>query len=156
MDIDEWRNGRKVWAPVIGRLLLGFGEIEWCLMVCLGPLNDHEGRERWRTADFKKKASEAIRVLSEKHEEHRASKRAVRLINESIKLAACRNLVAHNQLNIGAYPEGHDLKFRLVIASLRDGKKYITFSELTELAEAAENVASELHDTVNAIWSDRE
>ena len=153
---DEWTQGRQVWAPVIGRLLLAFGEIEYCLMICLGPLDDRQNWGKLLTPEFKEKASKSIRVLEDKHKHAApaASTKAIRLLNESIKLAEYRNLVAHNPLNIGAYTENSedDIRFRLVIGSLRNPEKLITLAELQEVTEAAESVAAELHDIIHYLW----
>lgn len=153
MDIQEWRRGRQLWAPVIGRLLLSFGEIEYCLMIILGPLNGHQAWERLKASEFKKKASEAIRVLDNNYLGHRAHKQTVSLLNESMKLATYRNLVAHNPLNIGPFQQDGKINFRLVIISLRNHEKHVVFSELNEAADSSEYVASQLHELVHELWT---
>jgi hypothetical protein len=153
MDIQEWRQGRQIWAPVIGRLLLAFGEIEYCLMIILGPLGGHQAWERLKNSEFKKKISESIRVLDDNYVGHRAHKQTVRLLNESIKLATYRNLVAHNPLNVGPFSQDGEIYFRLVIVSLKNHEKYVAFSELNEVAESSEYVALQLHELVHELWT---
>jgi len=157
MNIEEWKHGRQLWAPVIGRLLLAFGEIEYCLIICLGPLDGHHALDKLKASDFKKKASESLRVLSINHSARPGAKRAIQLLNQAIKLAEYRNLVAHNPLTIGAYTdEMGDIQFRLVVSSLRNHKKSIALSDLQEVAEATECVAAELHNTIYDLWTQRE
>lgn len=153
MDIEEWKQGRKVWAPIIGHLLLAFGEIEYCLMICLGPLDSHMTWSKVKDAGYKRKVSEAIRVLSEKHPDHIGAKNAIQLLNDSLNLVKVRNLVAHNPLNVAAYtaPDG-DVQFRLAVGSLKNHENGIIFQELEDAALQAEALAAELHDVIHDIW----
>lgn len=157
MDIEEWNNGREKWAPLIGRLILAFGEVEYCFMVCLGPLDSHEGWPSLKHAKFKKKANKSIEVLTKKYSKFPESKRAIYLINEAVKRAKARNLVAHNPLNIAPYNDSNNnIEFHLIIGSLRNHQVHIAEAELTNIMEEIEQIASELHDIVNRIWTERD
>jgi len=157
VDIDEWNNGREKWAPLMGRLILAFGEIEYCFMVCLAPLNSHEGWEKLKHADFKTKASKSIAVLSSKYKRYPECKQAIYLINESIKRVKVRNLVAHNPLNIAPFNDvDGNIEFQLVIGSLRNHEIHINEKELTNTMKEIEEIATELHNIVNRIWTERE
>ena len=72
-------------------------------------------------------------------------KKVSRILNETIKLAHSRNLVAHNPLYLDVYSDAEgDFKNTLSIRSLRDMEKHISLDSLTSLAEKAMRLESEL------------
>ncbi len=153
MNADEWNTGREKWAPLIGRLVLAFGEVEYCFMVCLGPLASHEYWPELKHSEFNKKAATSVQVLHN-YDRYPESKRAMFLINEAVKRAKVRNLVAHNPLNI--VPNNDLSDFHLAIGSLRNHEIHISEQELRTAMEEIEQIAAELHNIVNYIWTERE
>ena len=82
------------------------------------------------------------------------SKRAISLINDAIKLAAYRNLVAHNPLNLNMFEaENGEYESRSVIRSLRNDEHYIDYETMIEVTSATQDVAGELYDITQHLWA---
>jgi hypothetical protein len=149
----NWREEQQKWIEPIGRLMIAFGRMEYSLRVCLLHLKDHQHWNNFKNKEFKAKASGSIKVLESVSEIHPPAQRAISLLNDAIRLAKYRNLIAHNPLSLDMFEDqSGDYKTRTAIRSLRDNETTIDYETLLDVVEAAELIEDELYVYTQHLW----
>jgi len=145
MNDKDHEKEKEHWASLIGRLMLAFGNIEFQLCRCLVEIPEVSRHEELINHDFKKRATQAIKEIENAKLDKANSKKLINLLNECIKLAKKRNLIAHNPFNLSFYDTKDGLGFRLEIVSLRNNDIFLEIGELESLVNKAEKYADELY-----------
>jgi hypothetical protein len=134
------------WALQVGRFVMAFGEIEWMVCQTLVHIPTENLYEKLRKenprAEFNVLAKKAIECSQARGLLPELCRALVRSLNEAIKLAEHRNLVAHNPMHFSMYTDEHErqIGFRMEIVSLRNQDKSVTLEELARLAADAERL----------------
>jgi len=99
-----------------------------------------------KTQDFKVKANAAIKQVQTSCSNENTKRQLVHALNEAIKLAVDRNMVAHNPLHLGMYTsDAGGIDFRLEVFSLRDSSIVMSLDKLSQIANTANELAGALH-----------
>jgi hypothetical protein len=144
-----------LWAQLVGRFVLAFGEIEWGVCQALVRVPERNQFPAMKRCEFKVRATAAIKHTNDRVQDDAVRRALVRAINEGIKLADSRNLIAHNPAQIAIYTDGdeEDPVFRMEIISMLDETKFVTQPQLQALAEKAESVAAEMVNALRRVYA---
>jgi hypothetical protein len=142
------------WAQQVGRFVIAFGEIEYSVCQTLVHVPEVNQFPTMKHREFKVRANAAIEHTNARVQDDVPRRALVRGLNEAIKLAESRNLIAHNPVRFAMYtdPDEQRIAFRMEIASLRDEAKLVTLPQMQALAEKAESVAAELDDALRQVF----
>jgi hypothetical protein len=139
-ELDEWRR-------LIGRALLGFGDIEFLTVKCLAHIpSDRISRTSSRLR-FSERVDLLVEIIEGRCLGSGPATELVTKLKATKALAEVRNLIAHNPilLNIYAHRATGDTVTELAISAARQPAKSIDLASLKEYAAAVEDCAAELY-----------
>jgi len=142
------------WAQQIGRLVIAFGEIEYAVCQVLVHVPEVNQFPGMKNREFKVRANAAIGYTNARVQNDAPRRALVHGLNEAIKLAESRNLIAHNPVRFALYtgPDEQQINFRMEIVSLRDETKIVTLPQVQALADKAEGVAGSLDEALRQVF----
>lgn len=145
---------RELWEGYIGRLILICGDIELHLLQLYWNLRLGEGYDpsvkKLGFADKAKKLLSMVESWDENEAQFR--KRARRVLNDAIKLARRRNLIAHNPLYMDIYTDGEAVFIAgPTIRSLRGSDEHISLDGLKQLIVEAKQIEEDLWGLVEEV-----
>lgn len=136
---------QTLWRVAVGRFILGFGEIEWFTFHMLSELPSERVLESTMSLPFAKRVDIVIEIAKRRDLDPGLRMRLISVLEKAKKLAATRNLVAHNPLFLNLFDDrvGADLQFQLSRYGEQQAK--LTFEELETRCSEVERLAEELY-----------
>jgi hypothetical protein len=149
-------DSRERWAPLVGRLILSFGDIENVTYLALLQLPKDKIFETTSSLGFGKRA-ELVLELIDGHPEigESLSKEFSEKLRMAKKLSETRNLVAHSPLMMKIYehPKEGWMHREIALASAKNKDEGLSFYKLAEAATKAEMLAKDLYELYGEIHS---
>lgn len=139
----ETNNSREIseskWRDLVGGFILAFGEIEFITYRLWNDLfPDQKPPEK-----FRPRAKQILDHLQASHEKDEA---VIQLINDAVDLAAKRNIVAHNPMQVQVFQHTRTGQIMIEHAiTCRKTEEYIDDLDLKELRAQAEDLVWKLY-----------
>jgi hypothetical protein len=148
------RDLRSEWAPVVGRLILSFGDIENVTYLALLQLPKDKIFATTSSLPFGKRV-DLVLDLVDGHPEiaEDLSKRFAEKLRDAKKLSETRNMVAHSPLvmQIFQHPKEGWVHREMALANAKNKEKALSLDALTQAASEADRLARELYDLYGSI-----
>ncbi len=138
-------KGRDKWAEYIGKTILCFGDIEFITFECLINFSQDNIFKSTSNLSLNPRIGLIINIVENRFDKEVCAK-FISLLNEVIKQAQKRNLIAHNPLNLDIYEDeiGDISEFKEVIYSLRNYDTKVSFDELISFYESVHSLSESL------------
>ena len=150
---DE-RDLRGEWAPIVGRFILSFGDIENVTYLALLQLPKDKIFATTSSLSFGKRV-DLVLELVDGHPEiaKNLAKTFAEKLKNAKKLSETRNVVAHSPLvmQIFQHPKEGWIHREMALANAKNKEKALSLEDLTQAASEADKLARELYDLYGSI-----
>lgn len=148
--MDQYDLEEKVFAPLVGKAILTFGQIEYSTLQAIEMLCRETIIKSAAKLQFKARTELLIEILSGRPKAQ-ATDRLVQLLKRSLKCAEKRNLIAHNPLQINVSYQNDAYNHTPQINRYLDKEKKVTLEELHQLCADMEAISDELADAIHGV-----
>lgn len=144
MSLDEHLREMSEWHGIVGRAIVGFGELELVTYKCLAHLPSDKISDTSSRLGFALRVELIVEIL-ESRKGTGSTAEFVRMLKRARVLAQTRNDIAHNpvMLNVFENEASGDLLLERCIATARGGR-VIDLAAAKEFADEVESLAAKL------------
>ena len=143
MNIDEHLRERDEWRSVVGRAIVGFGELELITYKCLAHIPSDKISSTSSRLGFSLRVELIVEILEGRKPKPEHVVEFLRMLKRAKKLAETRNDIAHNpvMLNVFVNETPGDIGLERCIATARGGR-FIDLVFAREFADEVESLAA--------------
>jgi len=150
----RWQDPRKKWAPLVGRFVLAFGDIENVTYLALRQLPKDKIFQTTSTLGFGKRVDLVIELVKD-HAEigKRLSERFVEKLKAAKKLSETRNLIAHSPVVMKVYhhPKEGWTHREIAVANAKNHDREVSLAGLRQGVTQSERLAKSLYNLYGKI-----
>lgn len=142
---DEYFEEIEQWKSCVGKAILGFGEIELITLKCLEYFPRNNIYKTTSSLSLGRRIELLIEILTENKDEDEIDS-ILKMFQRAKELTEFRNLLAHNPLMANVFEHKHtgDVEVKMLISTIRGGKKAVDLEDIKELSDEVEGLASDL------------
>jgi hypothetical protein len=144
-DFERHQREMEEWRAVVGKAIVGFGELELVTHQCLAHIPSDKISETSSKLPFARRVDLIIEILEGRAPIPSDAAKFVEMLKRARKLAETRNDIAHNpvMMNVFVHRASGDILVERSIATARGGR-IIDLPELTEFADEVEDLAASM------------
>ena len=145
MSLDQHVREMEEWRAVVGKALVGFGDLELITYKCLAHLPSEKIADTSSRLGFALRVDLIVEILEGRENKSERILAFVRMLKRAKCLAQTRNDIAHNpvMLNVFAHEASGDFALERCIATARGGR-IIDLAAAKEFADEVESLAAEM------------
>jgi hypothetical protein len=150
----RWQDPRSKWAPLVGRFILSFGDIENVTYLALLQLPKDKIFQTTSTLGFGKRVDLVIELIKDHAEIGKSlSERFVEKLKAAKKLSETRNLVAHSPVVMKVYhhPKEGWTHREIALANAKNRDRDISLAILKKAVTESERLAKGLYNVYGKI-----
>ena len=132
------------WAAEIGRIVIAFGGIEHVTVLCLRSLPRDPIHKALANLKLAARIDLLLAILA--GDDSPEAARLAQLFGKVKSLAVDRNHIVHNPLMLSVFDSDGELGYVEAIHSLSNANKRLSFAELVQVREQAEQLATNLYE----------
>lgn len=156
MSLDQHLREVSEWYGVVGKAIVGFGELELVTYKCLAHLPSDKIADTSSRLGFALRVDLIVEILEGREAASELTAEFVRLLKRARVLAQTRNDIAHNpvMLNVFENDTSGDLSLQRCIATARGGR-IIDLAAAKEFADEVESLAADMWLAIGKLGEER-
>lgn len=145
MSLEQHVREMGEWHAIVGKAIVGFGELELITYKCLAHLPNEKIADTSSRLGFALRVDLIVEMLEGREKQSARIAEFIRMLKRARVLAQTRNDIAHNpvMLNVFAHEASGDFALERCIATARGGR-IIDLAAAKEFADEVESLAAEM------------